>query len=177
MDDPKAFGPWNVLSRLGQGGQGTVYKVRKGQDPRDGPVSQLVGAIGAVGDFASQGQATWANWRSRKDFPLNDTERLRRLIDEYGTAVKSLELGAAKSLHHVDDDELREKALARLAHEVEVLQQTSHPSIVKILDARPSDGWFVTELYEGGTLASSPRAYAGRIEPALLAFRSSRYQA
>jgi serine/threonine protein kinase len=60
-------------------------------------------------------------------------------------------------------------ALNRLEREVEVLSKVNDRSLIRIVDADPRSGWYVTPYYRGGTLAEHLASYAGDPEAALYA--------
>jgi serine/threonine protein kinase len=66
---------------------------------------------------------------------LDVTEKYARRESAPHTAVLKLLHPAAR---------IDPKALGRLEKEVEVLRRLDHSALIKILDASPKDGWYVT---------------------------------
>jgi len=154
------YGKWQTVRELGRGGQGVVHLAH---DTTEVPLSKKI--------FPAITESIRFMHGHHREDDYND-----KAADLVGNIKKCLEVGtpgnyvALKVLHeHVRKDE---KAKARFAREVEVLQTEAHPTIVRIIDSSVEDGWFVTPYYPKGPLSANQRMFAGKPLQALEAFRS-----
>ena len=86
-------------------------------------------------------------------------------------AQRDAPFGALKILHAIRDRAAAEKARGRMGQELSALSELRHPSIVKIYEANPDEGWFVMEYFSGGTLADQLTSTRGNFIGALHSFR------
>ena len=76
-----------------------------------------------------------------------------------------------KVLHSPQDARDFENAQARLKNEINVMAETSHPNLLKIIDTDPDSKWFVSQYHSHGTLHDNLQQFAGDLLKALRAFR------
>jgi serine/threonine protein kinase len=86
-------------------------------------------------------------------------------------AQEQAPLGALKVLHPIADSTAATKARERMAREVEVLKKLEHPALVRILEANPSEQWFVMEYFGRGTLEGHLGRTRGELLTSLARFR------
>jgi serine/threonine protein kinase len=152
------FGKWQVLRELGAGGQGTAYLVI---DTANIDIDKMLERLRwLIGGLAGSG--THEQNRAR-------AEELLRLIETYSRRELAANCAVLKLLH--SDGRKDSKALARLARELEVLSGLDHPALIKVVDASPNDGWFVTPYYPGGPLSNHLVRFRGDALRALIALR------
>ena len=87
------------------------------------------------------------------------------------SAIEPAALGALKLLHKPKENAGLEKSKERMKEEVNALSKVDHPNILKIIDQKLEDGWFVSEYHPGGTLWNHKDRYEGNLVSALEAFR------
>ena len=162
MAEAERYGKWEVVERIGRGGQGQVYLVRdvSGASSNEDQLRKLKKAIATLVGTSEQ----WRYEQAGAQF----SEVIRQIAGE-----SHAPLGALKELlpleEGVAEDEVA--ALDRMKRELSVLKSVNHPSLVKVLDSDLDGKWFVMEYFGGGTLSSHLETYKGRVLDALRAFR------
>lgn len=149
---------WEVLEELGSGGQGKVYRVRDLSLFEGPPGSERIRR--AILAFAAVGGET------------------QKIFDQFYPAIQDMLRmddplchGALKELHQPAD--ARDAALAqeRIRREIQAMKAISHPNLLKILDADPDGGWFISQFHPKGTLQDHSLRYTGNLPAALKALR------
>jgi serine/threonine protein kinase len=149
---------WETVETLGQGGQGKVYLVSKKCESASYPaIRKALGAMtaGVVYDGTQD--------RAREDF----IRCLRDVIRMYDPA----EQGALKVLHKPEDARNPDLAKDRIRHEIEVMSENIHPSLLKVLDVDTDFEWYVSKYYANGTLADRKDLFRGDLGGTIRALR------
>ncbi|MBK6407952.1 MAG: protein kinase [Holophagales bacterium] len=150
-----------VLERLGQGGQGEVFKVL---DTDTVPVEQAAVRLGRACFEVRQGtldDAARASWASE----------VKGALATMRAADDPRFMGALKTLVPVAGGGNMEKAVSRFVAELRTYSQTDHPNVLRLRDANEGERWCVTEFIPGGALACKQTEYVGAPLKALTAFR------
>jgi serine/threonine protein kinase len=155
-------GHWQVIKELGHGGQGTVSLAKDTR--KTGSTEQQLGEIKKAIVNLSVGTTPEVTRQSAQ--ALTDAIALL-----HPQTLDPASLGALKVLYKPHESADYEKAKARLKQEVEVLTLMQHPNILRILDHKPEEGWFVGEYHSRGPLSKEPHLYKGDLLGALTAFR------
>jgi serine/threonine protein kinase len=159
-DEPKIYGRrWRVVRTLGKGGQGVVYQVED--------------TNGAVFDPMDLGEALSKFERGHS----NSQERAgsaREIVDLLKLFLKSENLppAALKELLPIDEAVNAKTALERMKFEIDTITTVTHPSLIRVLDSRIEERWFVTEYFKNGPLSTHLGRFDGHVRNALQAFRS-----
>ena len=143
MSNLKDFGGWEALDSLGKGGQGEVFRARRTPTESPLPMDRMMDAVRLSASY------TYASERRTA------TDELVSFIRMIGTEIVTkdrAQIGALKLLHKTEDKAASEKAEARVKSEVSALKKFQHPALLRILDARPNEQWFVMEYFSRGTL-------------------------
>jgi serine/threonine protein kinase len=153
---------WEVVKELGEGGQGKVYLVK---DSTQGGTraSQIDRRRAAIGTFSVGG--TPENNSKQTDFFIQAITHLARI------GLPSSSFGALKVLHTPRDPVGFEKAKKRMRAEIEALKSINHPHVIKILDDKLDENWFVCEYFPKGALSNHSALFKGNTLAALSAFR------
>lgn len=152
------FGSWETIEELGKGGQGTVYRVKKANEKLRDP--------NLPDSFAAWIHAcTVAN----REFKRSNAEAILSLLGEFSSDSMA-QTYALKTLNEFGTTDAREKAIDRLRSEVKTLGNSTHPSLIKIVDAQIDQLWFVMDCYPT-TLARNLGKTKGDLLASLTAFR------
>ena len=146
---------WKEIENIGEGGQGKVIRVLDKQKVQLDP-SILTEAIAEM-------------IGKRRDVELQ--EKIRKGIAEIMHAENSVNYGALKILHSLDDARNFEDTEERLKRELEAMEQADHPNLLKIEDLNLEEKWFVSKYYPNGTLKDRSDWYTGKVKRALTAIR------
>lgn len=152
---------WEKLRLLGEGGQGQVFLVRTPTriTARNQAKAKIRPCIGNIGGCEGESSDSIV-------------QRLLEAIGEYSRPDSPDELGALKQFKIAADDKKKEaEAVGRLQAEIEVLQRTSHPAVLRLLHSNVDERFIVTEFHPGGTLDEHLARYKGKPLEALAAFR------
>ena len=162
MTESARYGKWEVVEPIGRGGQGQVYLVRDTSELAD-KQAQWRNLKDAITTLASEIQEKYIRTASSKL-----AEEIRQISNE-----SRAPLGALKELLPIDEGAAEDEvaALERMKGELATLESVDHPSLVKVLDSKLNEKWFVMEYLNGGTLSNRLSAYQGRPLDALKAFR------
>src|SRR5262245_58969356 len=152
------YGKWEVIKKLGEGGQGSVYLVHSGSS--EDQIRLVKSAIKTL-----SGPSTVEAQTDAVHSLANAIVQLRY------NGLPASEFGALKVLHKPRDSAGFEKAKQRMKSEVETLTSINHPSIIKIIDHKLEDNWFVCEYFPKGPLSNHPSLFKGDTFRALTAFR------
>lgn len=162
MTEAERYGKWKVVEPISRGGQGQVYLV---QDVSGAPdeserwrkLQKAIATLNGAGE----------RWRY-EEASSQLTDEIRRIATE-SQAPK----GALKKLLPFEEGAAQDEAAAldRMKRELSVLESVSHPSLVKVLDSRLDEKWFVMEYLGGGKLSDHLVMYKGRVLDALKAIR------
>ncbi len=162
MTESERYGKWEVVEPISRGGQGQVYLVRdvSGATDESERWRRLQKAIATLNGAGEQ-------WRY-EEAGAHLADEIRRIANE-SQAPK----GALKKLLPFEEGAAEDEAAAldRMQRELSVLESVSHPSLVKVLDSRLDEKWFVMEYLEGGKLSDGLVTYKGRVLDALKAVR------
>jgi serine/threonine protein kinase len=152
---------WEIMKRLGEGGQGEVFLVRTPARvaARKKARARIPYCIGNIRGYEG----------ASSDSVVGE---LLDAIVEYTRPDSPAELGALKQFKIATDDKEREaEAVGRLQAEIKVLQQTANPAVLRLLDSNVDERFIVTEFHPGGTLDQHLARYKGKPMEALLALR------
>lgn len=162
MAEAKRFGKWEVIERIGRGGQGRVYLVRdtSGIPNANDRLKNLRIAVSTLHGAADDSQY--------RDAASKFAYEVRQIVSE-----SEAPLGALKELLPFEDGAAEDEAAAfgRMERELSALEAVSHSSLVKVLDSNLHENWFVMEYLAGGKLSDRLGTYKGRVLDALRAFR------
>jgi serine/threonine protein kinase len=146
---------WEHIRRLGSGGQGEVFLVRRPDraTARQRALNQIRSAL-------------------QRDVNLFNALSDNLLSDMYlcGRPDELDEVAALKEFKI--DSEDQEQAINRLKAEIKALSNIQHPSILKYIDSSVDERFLVTQYYPGGSLLKKPTAFKGDPLRALRAFSS-----
>jgi serine/threonine protein kinase len=158
VDRTNAVRTWEKGEFKGRGGQGDVYLARKVVLDPLGWAERLKNTVAGLNGIANVER----NLQRAPDF--------RELLHE-AALQRDAPMGALKIMHRITDPDVAAKARGRMKQELAALAGLDHPAIVKILDSRLEEGWFVMEYFSSGTLETRLGDAAGDTRRALAAFR------
>lgn len=153
---------WEVVKRIGEGGQGTVDLVRR-RLPDD-----LSGNTGKQLREALQDLTSTVH-SSPPDHEGNTrklVETLRRLLNSTGE-----EFGALKRLKNPATARDPELASFRQQKEIEVLLEKIHPNLLSLLEIDDEKNWYVGNYCDGGDLKKCQSGFHGNALGTLRAIR------
>ena len=149
---------WEIISELGKGGQGVVYKVL---DKFKFDFKKINAALAEIKSFTLHVEKS------------QQLHRLQGFRDAVGGVVSMEDpqnQGALKVLRTPEDAKDPERAEKRLKREINAMSEMSHPNLTKIIDVDSDSKWFVSEFHPKGSL-SSQKPFVGNFVEALKAFR------
>ena len=150
---------WDVISRLGGGGQGDVFLARcpaRAQERRDAlaKIHGIIPSLSAVG-MDRMGAA----------------KELAEVIGAYNRADEFQELGALKQYKLTQSAE-GERALQRLRNEIRMLQELKgEGAALQLREVNADDHWIITDYHSRGSLSRYPEMFTGDACGALAALR------
>lgn len=152
------YGNWEVIRRLGEGGQGVVYLAsdKRAFDRK------------AILDRITRARLPSTSTQEHLDEAAAD---LAKAVAEYGKREDPQSCGALKILHTPAQGAALEKQLDRMKAEIEALRSLDHPSIIRILDQNLDQRWFVMQYFPAGPLSQHISKFAGNFLAALMNFR------
>ena len=157
---------WEVITKLGAGGQGEVFKALSPQAAKDRKeaaeslVALMKDQVPVLCPPDAQRDITIRAWGLRA---MPDMVRKLRADEDPAN------LGALKRFWIPNADPERSKTLARLEQEVAALHEHKHPAILHLLDANVSAREIVTEYHPLGTLEERGDRFRGDVGGALAA--------
>ncbi|MDA2933295.1 serine/threonine protein kinase [Acidobacteria bacterium AH-259-D05] len=146
---------WEIIEPLGEGGQGIVRRVR---DKNKFDLKKIARGLTPPSLTAEESQQL----PQIKLFQEAILDLIR--MDDPNTH------GALKVLNPPEVATNPEDAEARLKREIETMAEVSHPNLLRIIDCRPEDHWFVSRFYSRGSLERT-KPFMGDFVAALRAFR------
>jgi len=152
---------WEQLRLLGEGGQSTVYLVRKPERVAERQQS-LESVIQALPKLT--GSLSWGD-------RLPVAEQLAKSIVAYARQDYPSELAAMKLYKISLAEPEANQALGRLKREIEVLR-LQHVGLLTLVEANEAERWIVTEYHVTGSLEHHLVLFRGRVYASLKAFRS-----
>jgi len=147
---------WEKIEKLGEGGQGEVYKVL---DKSKFKVDEMLSII------STGVSRTDSKEKQRKQFGA-----FRQTTLDFSRMEDPVNQGALKVLHLPEAARDAELAEERLKNETTVMSEISHPNLLKILDTDSDFKWFVSEYHPNGSLDKNP-LYKGDFVGALKALQ------
>src|SRR5437773_2769424 len=124
------YGKWQIVKKLGEGGQGAVFKVRDATKPD--PLAKT------IKEFAADLNQVFGtpDEKARTDRANALAEKLRE-IDREGLVGS---YAALKLLHLPRSGDFL-KAMSRMRNEVAVYEKINHPNLIKIIDKDFDERW------------------------------------
>jgi serine/threonine protein kinase len=162
MPEPTKFAEWHRMTHLGRGGQGEVFLAKKLPKQHGVPVSRIMKAVKDSGGFVM----------GEKEIGAKDLISIIREIVAEAAEADRAEVGALKILHPSTDRAATQKASDRMKQELDAQRKIRHSALVRILDARPEERWFVMEYFRRGTLDGNLERYRGDPSASLRALRA-----
>jgi serine/threonine protein kinase len=152
---------WEEIKRLGEGGQSTVYLVRRPERvaSRQNALDTLMHAIPRLSGTNS--------WGDR----IEPAKQLAESALTYARADLPSELGAMKLYKMPSESPDLEQAIRRLQREIDVLK-FHHSGLIPLLDSNAKEQWIVTEYFSNGSLEHHLASFQGKAYESLKAFRS-----
>ena len=143
---------WKIIEELGEGGQGKVYRVL---DTRRFNIDEQI-----LPDIARAIQTIGARVRTRQS-EKEHLELFRKAMVDLFRMEDSSHQGALKVLHRPQDARDVDRADDRIKREIHAMSDTSHPNLLRILDADPDSKWFVSQYHPKGTLDKNRGKFIG----------------
>jgi serine/threonine protein kinase len=156
------YGNWEIIEKLGEGGQGTVYLVRdirQGGSTED-QIRRIRMAVATLSSASTE--------EAQRDQAYSLAHGISQLSR---SGLKSTAYGALKLLHEPRESQGLEKAKKRMRAEVEALTTVNHPNVIKILEHNLEKNWFVSEYFPRGPLSNHSSLFKGNTLAALTVFR------
>ncbi len=157
------YGRWEILSKLGEGGQGTVHLALDTQG------LNIVSGNVPGEETLNSALRTALRISFKEQRPLAD--QLAQAFLNYGKIKNGTILGALKVFHSEPQEEDYKKQLDRLKKEVRGLSEVHHPNIAQILDHQLDKRWLVTQYFPLGPLSSHSDYFQGDMLTSIKAFR------
>jgi serine/threonine protein kinase len=157
------YGGWEIIERLGGGGQSDVFLVRapERKRQREGYLDRLGKMSGKSYDSRGAAEVAEALWNYARPELTEELGALKQFkIPPESSMTLSPTLGSKDA-----------EAVERLKNEIAVLRK-GLPGLPRILDFDETERWIVTEYFPGRTLEHHPLKYKGNAVLALKAFRS-----
>lgn len=153
---------WEVVKRLGEGGQGTVDLVRRRSpgDTSGNTASQLRKIL------QSLTATTYASQPDHDETTKKLVETLRRLLNP-----SEGEFGALKRLKNPETARDPEHARFRQQKEIDVLLQQIHPNLLSLLEIDDEKNWYIGKYFDGGDLKKCQSGFHGNALGTLRALR------
>ncbi len=157
MEERIKKGTWLGVVKKDAGGQGQVYFAVRENWIDDTMKAIQILASGIISDAAGRVTAK-----------VNFAKALFGLLSPEARDGA----GALKVLHGIREGRgFTEKEMERLRAEVKAMETIKHPSLVRILDSNPDEGWYVSEYFHAGTLDNHASRFRGAVRDSLGAFR------
>lgn len=159
IEERKWVGDWLLGAKLGSGGQGEVYSARRIAVVDYKELAELL-----------REEIAFAAGAVRSGEP----PAYPPVLDVVYSAFRLFEhapVGAIKLLRGPEYAKNPVSACRRLEAEISALRDISHPSLIKMLDSKVSEGWFVMEYHRRGTLTGYRQGYVGNLFAALESLR------
>lgn len=161
-DESRVYGGrWHVIREIGKGGHGVVYEVA---DMLGQPSPHDLATMLALGLRDAEPEIHMVSPDPQSLGKL--VEAIRKVVD-----VPNVPRAALKELLPIDAAVNATTAIERMTMEIGTLKSVAHPALIKVLDDKLDDRWFVTEYFKSGTLVGQLERYKGHVLEALLAFR------
>lgn len=152
---------WKIISDLGEGGQGKVYRaLDKSKFEDHEKIRDML--IDATGFFASI--------QTRGD-KYAKYESFEKSIVDLMKMEDPINHGALKVLHEPKDARDADLASERIKREIEAMVTTSHPNLLKILDYDKDARWYVSQYHHKGSLHKRKDMFKGKFIESLRAIR------
>lgn len=153
---------WEIIERLGEGGQGTVDLARDTTKVE----SQEILRDRIILAFRNLSASGDPHGRKGKE-----AEKLIDTIASIQSRDQPSNLGALKVLHSSEKARDPVSAEERIKREMEVMSRFEHTSLLKILDLSVDERWFVSEYHTGGTLEKRQSSFVGDVKASLTVMR------
>lgn len=162
------FEGWHALEKLGEGGQGVVYRAQRAEQSGERSSSINI-AYKKLRHVLKEVEKT----EGRDSGPAHDYMQTVFEAVHNWIQLESAGLGAVKDFKVPDDGDEAKEVVGRLKKEVECLGHIQHPAILLLLGANtgPNRHWMATEYHPQGTLRDSVARFRGRARETLEAFR------
>jgi serine/threonine protein kinase len=152
---------WEVVERIGEGGQGTVDLVRRRSN------------IDTNGDLYLTLRRTLQDLTSTVFATPPDHDKVsRELVDTLKSLTsRESELGALKRLKNPETARDPKHAKLRQRREIDALLQQKHPHLLRLLEVDEEQMWYVSEYCNGGDLQKNQHRFLGDALGSLEALR------
>lgn len=154
---------WKIIDRLGEGGQGKVYRVID--------LSKF--------NLNDDIRPSIEDWIKEITSPYKSDQSIKDKFDLFSNAVVKLNQmydpihqGALKILHEPLEARDADRAEERIKREMQAMSAIQHPNLLKIVDADADAKWFVSQYYPKGTLDGNRHIFTGNFSKSLKAFRA-----
>lgn len=161
MNSGERVGKWELIRRLGKGGQGEVFLVRD------------VSTVEATNHALTRelvDQLHEALSRNIQDSPVG-ARAVIGMIRSIAAEESHPTVGALKKLLPIEDAVNSSTAHARMKAELKALKAVSHPALTRVLDEDIDRGWFVMDYLGDKTLTARMGDFEGDVLGSLLAIR------
>ncbi len=158
---------WEIIAKLGSGGQGEVFKALSPQAAKDRneAAQSLLDVMRNQTPLLSPPEARQDGNTIREWWLKAMPDLVRKLLADHDPA----NLGALKRFQIPDADPERSRALVRLEQEVAALREHKHPAILRLRDANVGAHEIVTEYHPLGTLEEQRHRFRRDVGGALAA--------
>lgn len=159
-DPIPTVGGWEQLEKLGEGGQGVVWKVRKTTELDKDAIDQYKKFCSAISQLPSTGEA---------EKKANRMNEIREFIK--GMVGETESVGAMKILHSAEEARDATGAAERMGREIRAMAEADHPNLLKIIEYSMDDLRYVSEFHPGGVLSTQLERTSGNVVAALESIR------
>lgn len=164
---------WKIISNIGEGGQGVVYKVLDQQkynpEINYGMLNQGLEGFQIIQQTSLQ-LLQHSNIKDPNKSKLK-YQQFREGIVDIVNSMNENDYGALKILHQPNDARDFINAEERLKREIKSMSSIKHPNLLKIIETDVDGKWFVSQYHPKGTLANNSSFFKNNLVYALKVFR------